>query len=124
MHRNAAELAVDLLALAGVQACAHVDAEPLNLHHDCGRARQCASRLRKRREVPVAGGVLLAATVPLELLADDPAEARQQLTPTGVTELGGQGSRADDVQEQHRREAAPQVVACHGSIIRRQARGA
>ena len=124
MHGDAAELAVYLLALAGVHAGAHVDAESLNRYDNCRSARERTSRLGERREEPVPGGVLLPAAVVLELVADDPAESRQQLAPARVAELGGQGSRADDVQEQHRRQAAPHSTTWHASIIRRTTHGA
>src|SRR5207244_10379925 len=73
VHGDAAELAVHLLALAGVHAGAHVNAELLDCDDDCGSAGERTSRLRECREKAVAGGVLLAAAVALELLADDPA---------------------------------------------------
>src|SRR5205823_10782712 len=53
MHGDAAELAVYLLALAGVHAGAHVDAEPLNRYDNCRSARERTSRLGERREEPV-----------------------------------------------------------------------
>ena len=87
MDRDAAELSVDLLALAGVHAGAHVDAELLNLDDDCRGAGERPGRLPERCEEPVAGGVLFAPAVALELVADDPAEPRQQLAPARVAEL-------------------------------------
>jgi hypothetical protein len=121
VHGNAAELAVDLLTFAGVHSGSHVDTEALNGHDDRGSTRERASRLRERGEEPVAGGVLLAAPVAPELLADDSAEPRQQLPPTGIAELRSQGSRADDVEEQNGRQPAPHSVPWHGSIIRQTA---
>src|SRR5690348_2336644 len=99
VHRSAAELAVDLLALAGVHPGAHVHAESLNLPDDRGGTRKRSSRFHEGREVPVAGGVFLVAAVALELLTDDSAESREQLTPAGVAQLGCEGSRADDVEK-------------------------
>jgi hypothetical protein len=118
------ELAVDLLAFSGVHPGAHVHAELLNRHHDRRSARERARRLGERRKEPVARGVLLAAAVTLQLLADEPAEPGQQFPPAGVAQLRRECGGADDVQEQHRREAAPHVVAWHGSIIRLAARAA
>jgi hypothetical protein len=123
VHRNAAELAVDLLALAGVHPGAHVHAESLNLRDDRGGTRKRSSRFHEGREVPVAGGVFLVAAVALELLTDDSAESREQLTPAGVAQLGCEGSRPDDVEKKNGRQPAPYGATWHASIIRRSARG-
>ena len=113
----AAELAVDLLALAGVDARAHVDAELLDGGGDLGGRAERLRRLAERREEPVAGGVLLAAAEALQLGADQPAEPREQLVPARVAELRGQRGRSDDVEEEHRREAPGDRRSRHGSII-------
>src|SRR5215831_4075436 len=54
----------------------------------------------------VPGGVDLAAAEPLKEPADAGVVLIEQVSPAAVTELVGLLRRADDVSEQHRRQAA------------------
>ena len=120
VHRDATELAVDLLALAGMEARAHVDAQLLHGAGDLhGRAKRLR-RLAEGGEETVAGRVLLAAAEALQLGANEPSEARQQLAPAGVAELRRERGRADDVDEVHRGQPTPDLLR-HTAIMARPA---
>src|SRR5256885_3034192 len=102
-----------------MDAAPNVETELRDCPGDRGRGTQRLRRLRERCEEAVPCRVLLTAAVPLQLPADDSAKAGQQLAPARVAELGRQRGRADDVDEEHRREAAHRRGG-HESIIARR----
>ncbi len=104
MNGDAAQLAVDLLALTEMDTRAHVEPKLLHGRHDRGRTLQGGCGRGEGREEPVAGGVLLAAGVLLQFAPDDLAEMAEHDPPAAVSKLDGELRRADDVEEEHRSE--------------------
>src|SRR5581483_8469844 len=106
VHRDAAYLALDHLALAGVQARPHVDSELVHAVRDRTRAPDPARRPVEGREEAVAGRVELAAAVPGELLPHERMVPLDELAPASVPQLDRLRRRADDVGEEDRGEHA------------------
>jgi hypothetical protein len=84
MDGDAANLAVDLLTLAGVDPGPDVEAELLDSRRNRGRAAQRLRRLSERHEEAVAGRVLLAPVVPPQLPPDDVPEPSEDSPPAGI----------------------------------------
>src|SRR5262245_9269923 len=104
--RDPAELAVDALELAGVEAGPHLEPERADRVANRGRALDRAPGPVEGREEAVARRVQLLAAEAHELAAHERVVARQQLAPRSVAELCSPFGRADDVCEHDRREHA------------------
>src|SRR5918996_174439 len=104
VHREARRLAVDQLALAGVDSGADVQAEGARSLHHCTSARDRPRRPVETDEEPVPRGVDLDAAVALELAPDLRPLGREQLTPAAVAELRRPLGGADEVGEEECRE--------------------
>ncbi len=95
-----ADLAVHHLALARVQAGAHVEAQVANTLGDRTGAADRARRPVETREEAVAGDVELGAAEANELAADQRVMTLEELPPRAVAELRCFRRRADDVGEE------------------------
>ena len=85
MDGDPRQLAVDLLALTGMEADADVEPELLDGRHDRRSGAQRLGRLSERRIEAVSRGVLLASAPTLQLASHDLPEPAQYLTPAVVT---------------------------------------
>jgi hypothetical protein len=117
------ERTVDGHDLAGVQPDADVDPDVLHGRRDGHRAPDRVGGLGERGEETVTSGVLLSTPEPLQLGADDLPETRQDGVPATVAELRSGRRRADDVEEQDRREAPIGRRRACGSMGRWDIRG-
>src|SRR5688572_15785486 len=106
VHREASNLAADLLALAGMHAGADVDAEWPHRIADPERATDGACRAVERGEEAIAGRVDLPPSVAVQLPSDQIVVGLQDFAPTAITQLRDPLRRADDVGEEHRGEKA------------------
>jgi hypothetical protein len=96
VHRDAAELAVDPLALPGANSRADLDAERAHRIADRTRAADRSGRAVEGREEAVAGGVDFVAAEPRELAPNLGMVRLQEVAPGAVSQLGRSGGRADD----------------------------
>src|SRR5215213_4173722 len=112
---EARRLAVDQLALAGVDPGAHVETESLRALDELQRAPDRPRGAVEAGEEAVSGGVDFRAAVALQLPADERPLLREQLAPAPVAELGGSLGRADEIGEEERGENAVRNVARRGS---------
>ena len=92
------------LALARVQARAHLEPDALHVVDDRARAADRAGRPVEGREEAVARGVDLTPSEAFQISADDLVVTVEQIAPASVSELARPLGRADDVREEHRRE--------------------
>ena len=99
-----ATLRIDHLALPGVDAGAHLDAQVADALDDLHRAPDRARRAVEGRVEPVAGRVVLDPSPACERLAHHRVVTEHELLPRPVTERRLALGRADDVREQHRRQ--------------------
>src|SRR5438552_14311226 len=106
VHREAGDLAVDDLYLAGMDAGAHLNAMRLDGFDDRLGAPHRSSRSIERSEEPVTCGVHLRSPVASQQAPDSRMVPLDDLSPTMVTELRVHRGRADDVREQDRREGS------------------
>ncbi len=81
VHRDAADLAIDPLALARVQSGANLDTQLAHSLSDRVRAPNRTRRAVERREEAVARGIQLGAAEAHELAADEPMVRLDQLPP-------------------------------------------
>src|SRR5438067_6035212 len=106
VHRNAAELVADSLALGGVDAGTYVEPEQRRRVLDRAGAADRARGAVERRHEPVAGRVDLDAAEALKLTPDRLVVPLEQLAPAAVAECDGSLGRSDDVGEENRGEDA------------------
>jgi hypothetical protein len=106
VHRDAADLLVDQLALARV----HADAD---LHAEIPYATRCGERASDRPggsieggEEPVACRVHLGTAIPKEQTPDHLVVMEKELLPSDAPELRRERRRANDIGEHDRREHA------------------
>src|SRR2546425_10654896 len=99
MDGDAAQLAVDHLALTGMYASPTAKAEPRSAVDDSHRASNCARRTVESRQEPIAGRVDLIAAIELQVAADQTIVCLEQRTPAAVAELTGLNRRVRDVSE-------------------------
>jgi hypothetical protein len=112
VHGHAADVVADELALARVDANAHLDAQIARRPGDRQRAAQRARRgAVERREEAVADGLDLAPFKARELLAHLLVVAREQVAPAPVAERRRVRRRVDDVGEHHRQQRARELAA-------------
>src|SRR5579864_8029772 len=111
MDGDSPDLAVHELALAGVEAGAHLDSEPAHALRDRARAADRPRRAVEAREEAVTGRVELLAAEAGELGTDDPVVVGDELFPPAVAELGCLLRRVDDVGEEHRGELSVDLDA-------------
>ena len=98
------DLAVNDLALTGVQAGAYFEAELADGVDDRAGAADRTRGPVERGEEAVSCGVDLATAKPGELAAHEGVMALEQLSPGAVAELDRPVRRADDVREENGRE--------------------
>ena len=103
-HRQATDLPIDRLDLAGVHADADVDPERRHRRYDRRRAPDRARWPVERGEEPVPRRVDLHAAVPGELTPDASVVLLDQLLPVAIAELRGLLGGPDHVGEQHGRQ--------------------
>src|SRR2546426_3435779 len=106
MHRDAASVAADKLALAGVKPGPYVDSKRM---HGIGDALRTAYRPRgslNPRKDAVAGRADVDPAILPKLLPSPPIDALQEIAPTLVSHGRGMIGRADDVGEENRRQNA------------------
>src|SRR6266545_5142480 len=101
-HAEAADLAVDQLALAGVRSRSYLDTQIAYLRGDLKGAAYCACRPVEGRVEAVAGGVDLDAPPAPQGVAHDRMVLMHQRLPPRVAKRGLLLSRPDDVGEQRR----------------------
>jgi hypothetical protein len=87
MRGDAPEASVYLLELARVEATAYVEAEHLDVVGDGRRSADAPGRSVEGGEESVSGGVLLAAVMALQLLADRLAKEPEADPPSAVPHL-------------------------------------
>src|SRR5205823_14646140 len=104
VHGHAADVCADHLALAGVYASAHIDAERADVLPDRTRAADRARGTVERRQEAVAESLDLVPAERCELATHELVVVLEQRTPTVVAELCSALSRAGDVGEQHGRQ--------------------
>jgi len=100
-------LPIDLLALTRMKTETDIQPEVLDRTENRRRGHECASGLRERRLETVACRVLFPTLPPLQLLPDNRSKPRQHDLPAGITQVGRDRRRPDDVEEEHRRDAPP-----------------
>ena len=103
---DASELAAELLHFADVDTGADLDAQRLDGRDDVERAANRIVWLAEAGEKPIPGGIDLAPTVRLELLAHDAVVLGDQLGKTAVTQRGGMLGRRDNVRKEDSRKRA------------------
>ena len=101
MHGNPADVVAAHLALAGVQAGPHLDAERLHSVTNCDGAADRSLGAVERREKTVSSRVHLTASKPGELRPDDGIVRIEQGMPVTVTHLRRPSRRTHDVGEKH-----------------------
>ncbi|GIK78525.1 MAG: hypothetical protein KJ006_00840 [Thermoleophilia bacterium] len=111
MDRDAGDVAVEKLDLAGVDAAPELDAELAHAGGDRARAAHRARRAVERGEEPVAGRLDRPAAMLADQLAGDPVVAGEELAPLRISERLGPLGRADDVGEGDRGEGAGGIRA-------------
>ena len=89
MHGNAGDLAVDDLALSGVDTGSHLDSEFPHRLDDRARTRDRACGAVEASEESVAGRVDLDTTETEKLAPYGRMVLREQLAPAAIAELGG-----------------------------------
>jgi hypothetical protein len=104
VHGHPGELAALQLALAGVDAGADFDAEPLDVIAHDARALEGTRRRIKAREEAVASRLHLGTLAFGHLAPDDRAMLIQERAPARVAELLGVLGGADDGGERQRRQ--------------------
>src|SRR5512133_3067365 len=104
MDRDSSNGSSAELALAGVQARAHVEADAANVFDDRARATDCSRRPVEGGEETVAGRVDLDAPKALEIATHDLVVLLEQIAPAAIAKLTCSIRRADDVGEQDRGE--------------------
>ena len=104
VHRDPGGLALDELALAGVQARPDLNAEILDGVGDCDGGTDRPRGSIERREEPVTGGVELAPAETGELAAHDRVVLLDDIPPGAVAQFSGPRRRTHDVGEEHRRQ--------------------
>jgi hypothetical protein len=104
VDRDPAHVVAHQLHLAGVQAAADLDPDPLHGGADGAGAAQRPLGGVEGGQEPVAGHVQLAALVAGDLAAGEGVVGLQQLAPAAVAELGRALGRAHDVGEQDGRK--------------------
>jgi hypothetical protein len=110
-----AQAPVNPLQLTEMQPGTDVETEALNgVNRECCRPDR-GGRAIEGREEAVAGGVLLLAVMQAELATHDPAKLPNHLAPAAIPDLTRQPGRVDDVDEQHRRQAASVAVTPHAA---------
>jgi hypothetical protein len=106
MHRDPGHLAVHQLALARVQAGAHLQSQLRHGLDDRVRTADGPRRPVEGREEAVSGCVHLRSAEADELAADELVVALEEVAPGAVAERGRLLAGADDVGEEHRGEHA------------------
>ena len=100
------DVSVDEVDLAGVQAGSNVDADRAEELVDRLCASDRAGGTVEGREESVTGRLHLSSFEPVERSADEPVVLGEELSPSGVSDLGRAVCRADDVGEEYGREHA------------------
>ena len=103
---QAGDFPVVKLALAGVDACADLEAEFAHGFGDRLGASDRAGGAVEGREEAVAGGVALLAAEADQLSADKSVVTLEQIAPSTISELCRALGRADDVGEENGRQNA------------------
>ena len=106
MNCDAAHFAVQQLALARVQPCAHLEAEVAHPFGDRAGAAYGPGRSVEAGEEPVARRVELASAEAHELTPDQGVVFLEQLAPAAIAEVCRPRRRADDVGEENSCEGA------------------
>src|SRR5687768_3204235 len=106
MDGDAAYLRAHHLYFAHVDTGTDLDSEAGEGSSELDAAGDGPARLLERGEEPVPCGVELATPMPPEGAADDGVVPSHQLTPSTVSQLGGQAGGPHDVREHHRRKEA------------------
>src|SRR6266542_1977821 len=110
VHRDAADLALAQLDLAGVQSGADVDALTPQLVANAEGAADAPGWSVECRENSVARGAVELAAVLLELRAHQRVMGIEHGAPASVAELHRPVGRSDHVREEHRREHAVRIA--------------
>src|SRR5581483_11728882 len=108
-------LAFGQLALAGVQAGAHLEAELPHRLHDRARTADRPRRPVEGGEEAVPGRVQLTAAEAGELAAYELVVAREQLPPGAIAERGRTLAGRDDIREQDGRQDAVALALLPGA---------
>ena len=106
VDRDASDVPVDEVDLARVQADSHVDADRAEGFVDRLCASDRAGGTVEGREEPVTRRLDLSSFEPVERSTDELVVLGEELSPSGVPDLGRAVGRADDVGEEHGREHA------------------
>jgi hypothetical protein len=99
MDSNPADLLSGGFCLSDMQARSDRDAKLAHCRDDCSGGVNRLSRLIKRCEEAVSGGIDLSTTEPLELPANGSVVRRDQPLPCPVAKPDGQVSRAHYIRE-------------------------
>ena len=100
-HGDAAEVLAHLFALTEMDPGPDLDTELADRFGGCARAGDRRRGFAERREEPIAGGVDLAATEPLQLTSHDPVVPRRERLPAAIAQFLGNGGRVHHVGEEH-----------------------
>jgi hypothetical protein len=87
MDCDATELLADHLTLAGVDACANVNAEFLDRVDNCPSAANCTCRTIKCRQETIADSIDLTTTMPRELFTNKGMMLGEQVFPSSITDF-------------------------------------
>jgi hypothetical protein len=104
MNGDADRLAVDDLALAGVEAGTHIQAESMDDLDDLPRTADSAGRPVEPSKEAVPGSIEFLPAVTNERCTNKFVMPREQLTPLSVAELRRTRGRTHDVREHQRCE--------------------
>src|SRR5581483_4818707 len=110
-------LAFGQLALPGVQAGAHLEAELPHRLNDRTRAADRPRRPVEGGEEAVPGRVQLTAAEAGELAAYELVVAREQLPPGAIAERGRTLAGRDDIREQDGRQDAVALALLPGALL-------
>ena len=104
MQRDSCDVVGDHLALAGMDAGAHLESDCARAGTDRERRPHRSGRTVEGCQHAVADPLHPPAAVARQLSLDQPPVLAEQLTPPTVPELGCAVGRSDDVGEEDRRE--------------------
>src|SRR5579859_2136525 len=109
MNCNPGQLVAEDLALAGVNARPHVQADAANTVSDCERTTNCAGGTIESCTETVACVIDLSPPIALQLAAHDPVVVLEQIAPPPISELLCSAGGLHDVGEQNRGQYAIRV---------------